>query len=124
MDNLALEKLINEANLLLVSAENELQKPHREILALAACQNAKLSIFKLLEAYLVKHKIQVTAEDNLLKLFSKCSTYNPEFASINIQDMSCVLGTHCDMEEYCIEPGYVQDCVDMAKRIRALLYQS
>ena len=63
MNNLALEKLINEANLLLVRAEEELQKPQREMVSFAACQMAKLSMFNLLKAYLVKHKIEVAETD-------------------------------------------------------------
>lgn len=124
MDNLALEKLINEANLLLVRAEEELQKPHREMLSFAACQTAKLSMFKLLKAYLVKHKIIVSESDNLVHLFNKCKKYNPSFASINIHKMGCVKGNHCDMEEYCMDMGYVIECVEKAKSIRTLLYQT
>ncbi len=124
MDNLALEKLINEANLLLIRAEEELQKPHREMLSFAACQTAKSSMFFLLKAYLVKHKIKVSDKDNLVHLYDKCKKYNAEFVSINIQKMGCVSGTHCDMEEYCMETSYVIECVDKAKRIRTLFYQT
>lgn len=124
MDNLTLEKLINEANLLLVRAEDELQKPHREMVSFAACQTAKLSIFKLLKAYLIKHKIEVEETDNLIGLFDKCKKYNHSFIDIDLQKMSCVSGTHCNMEEYCMEPNYVVDCVVKAKDIRTLLYQT
>ncbi len=124
MDNLALEKLINEANLLLIRAEEELQKPQREIVSFAACQTAKLSLFKLLTAYLVKHKIKVVETDNLINLYDKCKKYNTAFTHINIQNMGCVSGTHCDMKEYCMEPQYVSECVDKAKNIRTLLYQT
>ena len=124
MDNLALEKLISEASLLLVRAEEELQKPHREMLSFAACQTAKLSMFKLLKAYLIKHKIEVADSDNLVHLYDKCKTYNAAFTEIDIQKMGCVSGAHCDMEEYCMETGYVIECVDKAKSIRTLLYQT
>lgn len=124
MNNLTLEKLINEASLLLVRAEEELQKPQREMLSFAACQTAKLSMFKLLTAYLIKHKIEVRESDNLVHLYDKCKRYNSAFTDINIQKMGCVSGTHCDMEEYCMETNYVIDCVDNAKSIRTLLYQT
>lgn len=124
MNNLALEKLINEANLLLVRAEEELQKPHREMVSFAACQTAKSSIFNLLKAYLVKHKINVADTDNLVHLYDKCKQYNASFLDIDIQKMGCVSGTHCNMEEYCMEQGYVIECVDKAKNIRTLLYQT
>lgn len=124
MDNLALEKLINEASLLLVRAEEELEKPQREMLSFAACQTAKLSIFKLLKAYLLKHKVALTESDNLVQLYNKCKKYNVAFTDIDIQKMGCVSGTHCDMEEYCMETGYVIECVDKAKSIRTLLYQT
>ena len=124
MDNLALEKLINEASLLLVRAEEELQKPHKEMLSFAACQTAKLSMFKLLKAYSVKNKIGITESDNLAKLYEKCKRYNTAFEEIDIPKMGCVSGTHCDMEEYCMEVGYVIECVDKAKKIRKLLYQN
>ena len=123
MDNLALEKLINEANLLLVRAEEELQKPKDEMMSFASCQTAKLSMFKLLKAYLVKHKIEVKEEENLVQLYDKCRAYNTAFNSIPIQEMGCVSGSHCSMEEYCMDFKYVMQCVDKAKNIRKLLYQ-
>jgi HEPN domain-containing protein len=124
MNNLALEKLINEANLLLVRAEEELQKPQTEMVSFAACQTAKLSIFKLLKAYLIKHKVDVNGSDNLVHLYDKCKKYNAAFIEVNIPKMDCVSGSHCDMEEYCMESNYVIDCVDKAKSIRTLLYQT
>ncbi len=123
MNNLALEKLINEANLLLVRAEDELEKPQKEMVPFAACQTAKLSILKLLQAYLAKNKIKVDASDSLVHLYNKCKKYNSAFININIQKMGCVSGTHCSMEEYCMEPQYVTECVGWAKDIRTLLYQ-
>jgi hypothetical protein len=123
MDNLALERLINEANLLLVSAEDELKKPQVEMMSLAVCQNAKLSMLMLLRAYLVKHKVEFSENANLVELYEKCRAYNPAFNTIDIQEMGCVDGTHCSMEEYCMHTNYVTDCVSKAKRIRTLLYQ-
>ena len=124
MNNLALEQLINKANLLLVRAEEELQKPQKEMVTFAACQTAKSSILNLLKAYLVKHKVAVSGNDNLVNLYDKCKNYNNAFVELDIQKMRCVAGTHCDMEEYCMEPNYVISCVDKAKRIRTLLYQT
>lgn len=124
MDNLALEKLINEANLLLVRAENELQKPQGEMLPFAACQTAKTSMFKLLQAYLVKNKVEISESDNLVLLYDRCKRFNDAFVNIKVEQMGCVSGTHCDMEEYCMESHYVIECVDKAKDIRKLLYQS
>jgi len=124
MDNTSLEKLINEANLLLVRAEDELEKPQKEMLPFAACQTAKSSMFKLLQAYLVKNKIKIADDDNLVSLYDKCKNYNVAFVDIQIQKMGCVSGTHCDMEEYCMESQYVTECVNSAKDIRTLLYQS
>ncbi len=124
MDNLALEKLINEANLLLVRAESELEKPQKEMLPFAACQTAKSSMFKLLQAFLVKNKVEIAEDDNLVNLYDKCKNYNAAFVDIQIQKMGCVSGTHCDMEEYCMELQYVTECVNRAKGIRKLLYQT
>lgn len=124
MDNLALEKLINEANLLLIRAENELEKPQKEMVSFAACQTSKLSIFKFLKAYLAKNKVKITDSDSLMHLYDKCKKYNGSFIDIQIQKMGCVSDTHCDMEEYCMEPEYVVECVNRAKDIRRLLYQS
>ncbi len=124
MDNTSLEKLINEANLLLVRAENELEKPQKEMVPFAACQTAKSSMFKLLQAYLVKNKVEVADSDNLVHLYDKCKNYNSGFVNIQIKKMGCVSGIHCDMEEYCMEPRSVTECVNHAKGIRKLLYQS
>lgn len=124
MDNLALEKLINESNLLLVQAQDELQKPEHEMVAFAACQTAKLSIFKLLQAYLEKHKIAYSSKDNLVQLYEKCKIHTKKFGLVHIKDMDCVNGLHCDMEKYCMQPDFVTDCVSIARAIRRLLYQN
>jgi len=124
MDNLELEKLINEANLLLIRAESELQKPQKEMMSFAACQNAKLSMLMLLKAYLLKQKIEIVEDANLVELYEKCRAYDPAFNKIAIQEMGCVSGTHCRMEEYCMHSNYVIACVDKAKVIRTMLYRS
>ncbi len=123
MDNLALEKLINQSNFLLAQAQDELNKPKHEMVAFAACQTAKLSIFKLLQAYLEKHKIAYSTKDNLVQLYEKCKVHTSKFEQINIQEMDCVHGLHCDMEKYCMEPGFVSACVFRARAIQVLLYQ-
>lgn len=122
MDNLALERLINEANLLLLNSEEELKKPKEEVMSFAACQNAKLSMFMLLKAYLVKHKIPVSDNENLVQLYDKCRAYNPAFNSITIPEMVCIHDNSCSMEEYCIHDGFVAECVFRGKSVRKLLY--
>ena len=109
MDNLALERLINEANLLLISSEQELAKPKGQMMSLAACQNAKLSMVMLLKAYLFKHKIDMSDNENLVQLYEKCRAYNPAFNSITIPEMGCVSGSHCAMEEYCMHSDFVAE---------------
>lgn len=124
MDNLALERLINEANLLLIRSEEELNKPQGQTMSLAACQNAKLSMYKLLHAYLVKHKIEVSGEENLVQLYEKCRDYNPAFNQVTVPEMGCVSDNSCSMEEYCIHSNFVAECVERGKEIRKLLYTS
>ena len=123
MDNLALEKLINEANLQLIRAEEELQKPKDEMMSLASCQMSKLSMFNFLKAYLLKHKIEFKDAENLVQLYNKCKAYNSDFNLIPVQEMGCVSDTHCSMEEYCMDMKYVLACVNNSKAIRTLIYK-
>jgi len=122
MNNAKLETLINEANILLGVAEETMNKPKGAVVAVSVCQNLKLSMDKLLEAYLRKHMQEIHAEDSLMNKLAQCQIFNQNFKNIDLSHFDCLDEHECNMQAYCLTLDKIQSCLSSAKQIQQLFY--
>ncbi len=116
------ENYLNEGNLLLNRAEQELNKPHEDVMTLSVCQGTKMAIDNFFKAYLTKHQVQNVEEGDLMSRYQKCVTFKPEFAKINLHAFDCIHDEKCTMSEYCMSINKVSECLKVAEDFRNLLY--
>jgi len=117
------ENYLNEGNLLLNRAEEELNKPHEDVMTLAVCQGTKMAIDNYFKAYLLKHQVQNVEEGDLMTRYEQCITFKPEFAKINLASFDCIHDDKCSMSEYCMSINKVSECVKIAEDFRNLIYR-
>jgi len=119
----AFENYLNEGNLLLNRAEEELNKPHEDVMTLAVCQGTKMAIDNYFKAYLLKHQVQNVEEGDLMTRYQQCITFKSEFGEINLKSFECIHDDKCSMSEYCMSINKVSECVKIAEDFRNLIYR-
>lgn len=117
------ENYLNEGNILLNRADEELNKPFKDVMTLSICHGTKLAIDNLLKAYLVKHQVADVESGNLLSRFEQCIRFTPDFKIIDLHSLDCIHDDTCSMSEYCMTVNKVTECVEMAKELRNLMYR-
>ncbi len=110
-----LSKGIKKVNL----AEEELMKPHNDIVSFSVCSNARSSIHLLLESYLLKHKIPFKEQESIALLLERCALNDKRFKSVDITNIDC---RHtATKESYCSGVDKVNSCYNTAKKIEELV---
>ena len=118
----AYENYLNQGNLLLNRAEEELNKPHDDVMTFSVCQGTKMAIDNFLKAYLTKHQVADVEAGDLMVRFQQCLAFKPEFEEIDIHSFVCIKEEKCNMSEYCMSIDNVTGCLETAKDLRALIY--
>ena len=119
----AYENYLNEGNLLLNRAEEELNKPHEDVMTLSVCQGTKMAIDNYFKAYLLKHQVKNVEEGDLMTRYQQCIAFKPDFAQINLKSFDCIHDEKCSMSEYCMSINKVSDCLKVAEEFRTLIYR-
>jgi hypothetical protein len=102
---------IERAHELLEEAQNEMFKAEEDLVAMKVCHNARQSINKYLEAFLLHHGVEPTSDDNEL-LLEQCKKIEPRFHTISAGDHQCKQG------EFCTDINRLENCLAFAKNIR------
>ncbi len=118
----AYENYLNEANLLLNRAAEELNKPYEDVMTLAVCQGTKMAIDNYFKAYLTKHQIEDVEKGDLISRYEKCIAFKPDFAKIDLTSFECINDEKCSMTDYCMTISKVSECVKVGEGLRTLIY--
>ncbi|MBV6639867.1 MAG: hypothetical protein KI791_04085 [Cyclobacteriaceae bacterium] len=81
------EKLISEANKLIVEAKNELSRPEEDVVTYTVCEKAYTAVRKLLMHYLEEKTIDLPGEHTFNQLVSLCQKHNPALRKIDFEPM-------------------------------------
>ena len=119
----AYENYLNEGNLLLNRAEEELNKPHEDVVTLSVCQGTKMAIDNFLKAYLLKHQVKNVEEGDLISRYQQCISFKSDFAKISLDSFDCIHDEKCSMSEYCMSINKVSECLKVAEDFRNLIYR-
>jgi len=100
-------------------ANQELMKPHTDIVPFSVCTNSRLAIQLLLESYLTKNNIPIKENESLALLLERCIFHNKKFKTIDISKVDC---RHNNTNgAYCSGINKVSYCYNTAKEIEALI---
>ena len=118
MDKNHADLLINEADQLLNSALEEIQRSKEDVTAHLVCYNSRQSIVNYLISYLLKNGEQLRKPVTMASLMEQCRSMDGRFDLIDISRINC---RHDEKdEEYCLNVSKVSECLDIAKQTRAI----
>lgn len=117
-------KLLMEGDKLLESANGEANHPEEDVVAIMVCNNAKESLRKYLNYFLIGHNIEPDVRQSLEQLRSQCNAVDNRFKSIDFSSMRCGDFESDDDQEYCIDIGKVCNCLSLANQTKQLIYES
>ncbi len=111
--------LLSKARDKVARANQELMKPHTDIVSFSVCTNARLAIQLLLESYLIKNNVPIKENESLALLLERCILHDKKFKNIDISKMECRHNT--TNGAYCSSINKVSYCYNTAKEIEALI---
>lgn len=108
--------LIAEANDLLNTATEELQRPEEDVMAQLVCYNSRQSIVNYLSAFLINNGIELKKPVTMAGLMDQCRAVDDRFQLIDISQIFC--SHDVNDNDYCINLHKVNDCLQIAKQTR------
>ena len=118
METQNVDILIKEADQLLNTAAEELQRSEEDVTAYMVCHNSRQSIKNYLASYLIKNGIEPKQPVTMASLMDQCRALDKQFESIDISQIFCRHDE--DDEEYCLNVEKVTECLEIAKQTRNL----
>jgi len=102
--------------------EQELNRPHEDVVALTVCLGARKTISELMNIYLLSNSIANNENKSLDKLLNECKKIDTQFEQIDLSKIVCkeMNTTECD-GKYCLDPKNVSDCVVVANKLKTIV---
>jgi len=113
------DKMLEYANELLGSAEQEMERSHEDVVTHLVCMNSRQSIANYLAGFLIQRKAGVPKPVTLQGLLDKCKEVDARFDTIDLSPIHC----RCQSEDndYCLEHSQVEDCMRIAQQARSIV---
>jgi len=104
-------------------AENEINRPNEDAVALCACYGTRNSINNFLHSYLLSKSID-NRENQLDKLLKQCSTIDSNFSTIDLSCFKCNGTSNVDCDSsYCLSADKINECFNQAKKVKNLVLE-
>jgi hypothetical protein len=108
--------LISEADQMLNTAKEELQRAEEDVAAYMVCHNSRQSITNYLAAYLIKNNTELKQPVTMASLMDQCRDLDARFDLVDISQIFC---RHDEGGEgYCLNVEKVTDCLRIAQQTR------
>ena len=101
MDNRKIQTSFQQALTEYEVVINELSRPKRDVVMVAACDMIKKSIEDFLRAYLLVHDIEMKDQD-LAGLYKKCLMISDGFRALDMDTILCLIEEHADTCQRCL----------------------
>jgi len=116
---------LKEADKHLQLAEQELNRPHEDVMTLSACQSVRTSLRVLMQQYLLVREVHCPDHVSLQDLLNLCTAHNPEFQKVDLRDIGCkgseVGHENCD-GRYCLSTESVGNCLKAARELKKTIW--
>jgi len=115
---------LQSANRELLKAENELSRPHEDVVTLSACNAIRNSMKQIMRLYLFAHSANPGINASLSDLLSDCIGINKAFSTVNVTSIECKDDDHknCD-GRYCLSVENVAGCLSAAGQLKSLVWK-
>ncbi|MBT8191196.1 MAG: hypothetical protein HKN67_11505 [Saprospiraceae bacterium] len=113
MEDLFVKNLWDEADELLMQADNELNRPEEDVVSPLVCNISRLAIRKYLTGYLLKNGIEPDIPTTMGSLLEQCRSHNKSFENIDFSPINCHEEEHDT--DYCLNVEDVGGCYKVAQ---------
>jgi len=113
------KKLFEEAVHKLNAANEELFRPHEDIVSYSVCKNSQRAIENYLKGYLLKNGIETKNLKTIKSLYDQCVKVNKKFEQIDLSEFECK--SYNTDNAYCNEVSKVSSCFDTADNLDTFL---
>lgn len=118
MEKIDSDLLISEADRMLDSASEELQRSEEDVISHLVCINARQSIINYLIAYLTQNGVELNRPVTMAGLLDQCRSIDGRFELIDLTPINC--RNKVEDDDYCLHVATVADCFRIAKQTRAI----
>ncbi len=118
MENQNTDVLISEADQLLDTAVEEMQRSEEDVIAYMVCHNSRQSIVNYLASFLIKNGEPLKEPVTMASLMDQCRSIDGRFDLIDISQIFC--SHEVTDEEYCSNLKKVDECLQIAKQTRGI----
>ena len=124
MNTLQLQNAIHQAEQELLLAQNEMNKPHEDVVTLSACVNLRSSMRHLMIQYLLSKGVQSNEHMSLEQLMDLCIIANENFSRVHLSTLKCkhLEGEKCD-SKYCLSVENVDCCIEAATDLKNIVLE-
>ena len=115
--------LLKKADSQIALAENELNRPHEDVVTLSACQSVRSSMKQMMRLYLLAHGVGSDDLNSNEDLMNACIKVNPSFSGVDISNIECKGMGHAQCEgKYCLSIENVSCCLAAAKQVKGIVW--
>jgi len=118
MEKQNVDVLISQADQLLESANEEIQRSKEDVIAFMVCHNSRQSIINYLTSFLINNSETLKEPVTMASLMEQCRSVDGRFNLIDISSISC--NHKVDDEDYCTNLTKVSECLQIAKQTRGI----
>lgn len=124
MNTHQLQQAIHKAEQELQIAQQEMNKPHEDVVTLSACNNLRSSMRHLMIQYLLSKGVQSNEHMSLDQLMDLCIIENENFSRVHISALKCkhLEGAACDAK-YCLSVENVDCCMEAATDLKNIVLE-
>ena len=119
MRNDEVDKLLEQAKVMLEVAERETERSHEDVVTHLLCANSRQSLLNYLSVFLMKRNVPLNEPVTLDGLHRQCKEIDARF---DVMDLSAI---HCRFEshdrDYCLNLVQVNQCMDAARLARSIV---
>ena len=114
---------LKQANQVLLQAEEELNRPHEDVVTLSACQSVRTSMKLMMRHYLTALGAKHTEGMSMEELLNACIKTNDIFSRIDVSNIECKGIGHDKCEgKYCLSIENVSCCITAANQLKAIVW--
>ena len=102
--------------------EQELNRPHEDVVSLTVCMGARKSISELMNIFLQSNSISNHQHKSLEILLDECKKVDSAFSNIDLSKIVCkeMNTSECD-GKYCLDPKNVSECFVVANQLKRIV---
>ena len=118
MEKQNVDVLIKEADQLLDTASQEIQRSEEDVIAFMVCHNSRQSIVNYLASFLINNGEAMKEPVTMASLMDQCRSIDGRFDLIDISQIDCSHKVHD--EDYCTNVKKITECLEIAKLTRGI----